>query len=327
MSIAVAAAELVGENRYPIRRRPSARWVHGIACVTFVSALPLLLLGAEVTTKGVGMADPRPLVAPWQALGEFEGQSLGFKIEHGHRLAGWFVGMCAIALALALWVTEKRRSLRWFGVLALFAVVVQGVLGIFRVQLNAILGPSLAWIHGSFAPVVLSLLASVAWLTSPATWNFSDAEQARSTEARKAVSRWALISVTIVVYLQVVAGGMVRHQPTLLSARCHLVGAFVAALSAVWLVHRVNAVGSGGWLGRALLGLLTVQLLLGIEAWMSWMARFYIPLAPAREPLATHWIRSGHYLVGALLFAATVVLVVKNWSRQGCGQTSAEVRR
>ena len=35
------------------------RWIHWCAVLTVCAALPLLTLGAEVTTRGVGMVDPR----------------------------------------------------------------------------------------------------------------------------------------------------------------------------------------------------------------------------------------------------------------------------
>src|SRR5262249_8363879 len=46
------------------------RWVHAVAVLTVLAAFPLLFLGAEVTTKGAGMADQRPFVNPLRALWE-----------------------------------------------------------------------------------------------------------------------------------------------------------------------------------------------------------------------------------------------------------------
>ena len=56
--------------------------------------------------------------------------------EHSHRAAGYLVGCCVIILACGLWRSETRRWVRWLGMAALAGVVVQGLLGGFRVKLN-----------------------------------------------------------------------------------------------------------------------------------------------------------------------------------------------
>ncbi len=47
------------------------RWLFWCAAATVGAAVPLLMLGAFVTTMGVGMADQRGLVNPVQAVQEF----------------------------------------------------------------------------------------------------------------------------------------------------------------------------------------------------------------------------------------------------------------
>ncbi|MCI0684131.1 MAG: COX15/CtaA family protein [Gemmataceae bacterium] len=287
---------------------PTARWpctiVHALAVLTVVAALPLLFLGAEVTTKGVGMADERSVVNPLQALNEFTGQSLGFRIEHSHRLAGWFVGLCGIALAGSLWIAESRRWLQWLGTAALLLIAAQGLLGIFRVSLNAWLGPTLAWVHGSFAPIVFATLVSVALCTS-AAWSTP-----RTIADSPALRRWSIAMVGV-VYLQLVLGGMVRHQGNPLVARGHLLGAFVAAAGLLWLVKMAREADGCLWTNRVILALLAVQVFLGVEAWFLWMKRVFLPHAGLEESMAMHWLRSGHYVAGTLLFAATVVLMLE----------------
>ena len=299
--------------------------IHALAVLTVVAAFPLLFLGAEVTTKGVGMADQRSIVNPLQAMREFEGQSLGFVLEHSHRLAGWFVGLCGIALAAALWLGESRRWLQWLGTAALLLIAAQGLLGIFRVQLNALLGPQLAWVHGSFAPIVYATLVSVALFTSRhwTACGLALGVSARSAKphAELILCRWSLAMVGL-VYLQLVLGGMLRHQPTLLAARGHLLGAFAATAGLLWLVKLAWESDACRWAKRVMLGLLAVQALLGVEAWLSWMKRFFIPSAANEESPAVHWLRSGHYVVGTLLFATTVVFMLqahRTWGGHSCG--------
>ena len=138
-------------------------WLHRWAVGTVCATVALLTLGAVVTTCRVGMADPIWPTYPWHMLLiSYQEPRPGFIIEHTHRLAGYLVGCCVIVLALGLWRYHARRGLGWLGLAALAAVIVQGLLGGFRVLLNALVGTDLALIHGLFAQLVFTLLVSVA---------------------------------------------------------------------------------------------------------------------------------------------------------------------
>src|SRR5713226_9137275 len=119
----------------------SPRWLHRLAVLTVCATVALLALGAVVTTLKVCMADSIWPTYPWHLmLISWQEPRAGFLIEHTHRLAGYFVGCCVMLLAVGLWRLETRRWLRWLGVVALAGVIVQGLLGGFRVRLNALLG-------------------------------------------------------------------------------------------------------------------------------------------------------------------------------------------
>ena len=181
------------------------RWLHWWAVLTLCTALPLVLLGAEVTTKQVGMVDQVGFRAPWHLLSvQFRDGGLGYVIEHSHRLAGFVVGSCCIVLAVGLGLGARGWQ-RWLGLAALTAVSAQGVLGIFRVNLDRWLGPWLALIHGCFAQLVLAVLVSVAVLTSPA-WRRGGPAAGTRTGPRRAT-----LVLTVALYLQIVFGAAVRH--------------------------------------------------------------------------------------------------------------------
>ena len=96
--------------------RPNVpRWLHVWAILTACLALPLVALGAEVTTKQVGMADTTSVREPWYlatlAKGELWAQGPGLIIEHSHRTAGWLVGMAAIVLAVGTSSCSSSRRL------------------------------------------------------------------------------------------------------------------------------------------------------------------------------------------------------------------------
>src|SRR5437588_781130 len=131
---------------------PTPRWLHRWAVGTVCATVVLLSLGAVVTTFRVGMADPIWPTYPWHLLLiSYQEPRPGFIIEHTHRLAGYVVGCCVIVLAMGLWRYHARRWLGWLGMAGLAAVIVQGLLGGFRVLLNALVGTDLALVHGLFA--------------------------------------------------------------------------------------------------------------------------------------------------------------------------------
>jgi heme a synthase len=303
------------------------RWVHWWAVLTAAVTLPLLLLGAEVTTKQVGMVDPDWPTTPLRLwFSSWQDYGLGYLIEHGHRLAGYTVGACVIVLVLALWLTERRRWLRWLGVAALAGVVIQGVLGGMRVKLNALYGPELALIHGCFGQMVFALLAALAVCTSrgweKGTFIFSVRAPAETTR------RWSLIVVGLLL-LQLLAGAVLRHEGSTLAQRGHLLGAFAVVAAFVWLARSAWRAGSVSdrsepasdsreptsdrGLERALmlLGILiALQVLLGVEAWLTkFAAPAYAVVAP--QPLGRDLVRSAHVLIGALVLAAAVAVALE----------------
>src|SRR5574337_1059643 len=125
-------------------------WPHRLALSTAAATLLLIFVGGLVTNTGSALAVPawpttfgyNMFLYPWsQMVG-------GVLYEHSHRLLGSAVGMLTIALVVALWATDRRRSVRWLALGALAGVVVQGVVGGLRVVL---LDNQLAIVHGCLA--------------------------------------------------------------------------------------------------------------------------------------------------------------------------------
>ena len=286
---------------------PPPRWLHAWAVLTVVATLPLLFLGAEVTTKDVGMADPVGYRHPWELLQLLaDAIGLGLQIEYSHRLAGFTVGICAIVLAVGMAVCDRRRGIRWMGVVALVLVCLQGLLGKYRVDLNALFGRNLALIHGAFAQIVIATLVSIALITSRGWVNAPN-----DTAAVPALRRGSIL-LALLVYTQLIFGGLLRHLDFLLGTRLHLVGAFLVVAAVLWFVKVAR--GSDRYKGMAfavtlLIGIVGLQVVLGIEAWLSRAQLFFD--RTVLLPSHADWIRSAHYVTGTLLFATTVVIAVK----------------
>src|SRR5579862_2545285 len=223
------------------------RWLHWWAVITLLAALPLLLLGAEVTTKGIGMVDERGLRSPWFFFQEFLNQrGLDWKIEHGHRQAGWIIGTCVILLGAFCWWQEPRRWVCWLSVVALPAVCVQGLLGIFRVELNALLGKTLALVHGCFAQLVFALLAALVVVTSRRWQNATPLAEPE----KPGLKRWVILTA-VLIYGQLILGSLVRHMDFAFGARAHLLGAFVVIAAVLHLGKLVLASPRRAFVGRS----------------------------------------------------------------------------
>ncbi|HEY1192358.1 MAG TPA: hypothetical protein VGE74_32340, partial [Gemmata sp.] len=217
---------------------------------------------------------------------------------------GGIVGMLAVA-GYGLLRRTPGATLRLLGSLSLVAVMVQGLLGGFRVKLNELVGTDLAAFHGIFAQVVLGLLTSVAVLSR----RFSTAAGA---EPRR-LAWWSAL-LALLVFVQVAFGAMVRHYPIPLSQRLHFATAFLATGLAV-LVLRAVFVGPGsraraGWVAWALAALLVAQLYLGIEAWLAKFGMYTLPeLVPVTPEGGA--IRTLHALVGSGVWAASLALALR----------------
>ena len=287
--------------------RPAPRWLHIWAIITVIATAVLLALGGLVTTLRVGMADPIWPTTPWYLFAEsWVEPKPGFLIEHGHRLAGWIVGMLSIVLAAGLWLKAATFGVKTLGLACLCGVIVQGLLGGFRVRLNALYGLDLAVIHGCFAQLVFGLLVVTAVATAPPS------TQPEPSEAdRKRIRELALL-LTGVVLVQLIWGALVRHNPTPLAQRLHLITAFAVVAAAVWTMRSArNSATNWERLRKPciiLSAFLVLQILLGVEAWMGKFTSGVLPeLQRITKELAV--IRIAHVLIGTGILATSFTLL------------------
>jgi cytochrome c oxidase assembly protein subunit 15 len=305
------------------------RWLHWLAVGTVLFTLPLLFLGAGVTSHGVGMVDPQGFRPPWKIVeGLIENSGFDWRLEYGHRTFGFLVGICAILLVLGTWFFDRRIWIGWMSVLALSLICAQGLLGIFRVDYNALYGKQYAMMHGMFAQVVFAVLVSMALFTSK-RWLTGSADA-----TSPALKRWSVVTASL-VFAQLLFGALVRHQDSIIGPRAHVIGAFIVLGAIIWLLKLMKDAelaspeGSGRYLVPRVFLKVTIvaQILLGLE---SWLAKFYVPtadlpqLAPA--PMHAEWIRTLHYLFGTLLFSTTVVITLLAYRKPALAANLATAR-
>jgi heme A synthase len=180
----------------------------------------------------------------------------------------------------------------------------QGLLGGFRVMLDALVGTDLATGHGIFAQIVFSLLISIAVLTGRPSTGFVPS---------RSLTRLAAALVAI-LFLQIVFGAFVRHSPTALVQRLHYLTAFVATALAVGVIlaimTRPAARQRAGLWAPLLAIILVCQLVLGVEAWMAKFGSYTLP----ELVKITTWygaIRTAHALVGSGLFATSLIIALR----------------
>jgi heme a synthase len=274
-----------------------------VAILTACAILPLILVGAGVTTTDAGMAYPDWPTSDGHLLnppGWTESSPTLF--EHGHRLIGWVVGMLAIALAILCW---KRRGLcRGVGLGTLLAIVVQGTLGGFRVTE---ISTTFAMIHGMWGQVCFCLACTAALVTSRSWINGAGRIQARSLRFFRRGCVLALVSVVI----QLGLGATYRHFDSGHALIGHVLWAvwlvLILGWAAFWMLGEYPRDAILGKLGRALGVLLITQLLLGGGAFIV------VVMGGAWSPFLMWAVPSAHVLVGAAILACMVMTTFSSY--------------
>lgn len=285
------------------------RRLHLFAVSTVFVLMTTLAAGALVTSKNAGMAfrdwptsDGQPMLSyPW--FQDFARNWDKF-LEHGHRLAGILIGCWVIALvALVNWYEERGwvKGLT-FGLLG--AVIIQGILGGFRVWLDE---RGLALVHGFFAACVTALLASTVTVLSRG-W-FEAVETCRDTRVGWA-KPLAILTFALLTG-QYLLGGAIRHHHTGLYEHLGLgiVSGLATLVNAIAVQRTQNAwLRASGW---GLLAAVIAQIALGAGAWIArwgYSSTGYVATADSIGQVA---VRSLHMVFGILVFASAVVHLVR----------------
>src|SRR5438270_11599527 len=137
--------------------------VHRFAAFTVCWTILLFVAGALVTSKDAALSvtdwptSHGALVPPLSSL---QGGDL---FEFSHRVVAGGLGFLTLALAVLLWVKEKRPWLRWLGLIAVLGVAVQAILG--GEVVIRLLHYWLPVVHACVAQVVFGAVLAIAVLT------------------------------------------------------------------------------------------------------------------------------------------------------------------
>jgi cytochrome c oxidase assembly protein subunit 15 len=293
---------------------------------TFVAGCTVLLVlaGSLVTSTNSGLSVPDwPTTYGWNMFTFPPSKWVGgILYEHGHRLIASSVGFLMIVLAAWLWLQERRRWVRWLGVVALGTVIAQGVLGGLTVLF--FLPTAVSTAHAALAEIFFCLTVAIALVTSP-RWIAGYASDGRH---RRPVDDPTLRSVatatTALIFIQILIGAAMRHSgaglaiPDFPLMFGHLVPDHWSTKIAIHFAHRLGALVVTAavlatsahvwyrWRGRSeltspaalIVALVAAQVTLG--AFTVWSARAV-------------WINSFHVVCGALVLTTSLVLTLRSW--------------
>jgi cytochrome c oxidase assembly protein subunit 15 len=181
------------------------RWLHRFAWSLAASTLLLIAAGGMVTSTDSGLAVPDWPNTYGQFMFAFPFKNMvgGIFYEHGHRLIASTVGFLTIILAVWVWRVDARRWMRRLGVIALAAVIVQGVLG--GITVLYFLPAPVSVAHAGLAEIFFCLTVAIAVFTSPG-WLASSVPPADDGMLRRVA-----LATTALIYIQILLGAAMRH--------------------------------------------------------------------------------------------------------------------
>jgi heme a synthase len=291
--------------------------LHRFAKFVAASTILLLAAGSLVTSTESGLSVPDwPTTYGWNMFTFPPSKWVGgIFYEHGHRLIASSVGFLTIVLAAWLWRADERRWLKRLGVVALAAVIVQGILG--GVTVLYFLPAPVSTAHAALAEIFFCLTIAIALFTSKG-WIHP------GTPVDDRRLRTAATATTALIYAQIIIGAAMRHTDAGLAIPDFpwMFGRVVpdhwSAAIAVHFAHRVGALvvtlsilatAAHVWYHHArrreltrpallLIALVAVQVTLGALTILS------------RRDIA---INSAHVVCGALVLATSLTLTLRSW--------------
>jgi heme a synthase len=266
--------------------------LHRFAVFVAIATVVLIYVGGLVTSTDSGLSVPDWPLSYGQVFPRMVG---GVFYEHGHRMVAATVGLLTVILAVWIWKRDPRKWVRRVGLLALLAVICQGLLGGITVLLMLPAAVSVG--HAALAQVFLCLTVSLAVFTSRG-WR---SRQPILEDSGAPRLRVLTVVTTAAVYGQILLGALVRHTgsglaipdfplafgrlvPEFLSRQIlihymHRVGALAVTICVIWVVTAVmRRHSSEPWLTRPAILLacaLATQITLGAET--VWSGKAVVP--------------------------------------------------
>jgi cytochrome c oxidase assembly protein subunit 15 len=289
-------------------------WLFRYTCLLACATLLLVAAGGMVTSTSSGLSVPDWPTTYGQPMFSFPFSKMvgGIFYEHGHRLIASTVGMLTIGLVLFQWRAEPRRWMRRLGLVALAAVILQGVLG--GLTVLYFLPAPISIGHAGLAQLFFALTVSLALFTSRG-WR----EPVVAPIDDPALRRQA-IGMSALVYAQILLGATMRHNqaglaiPDFPLAFGHIIPPEWTPQIAIHFAHRVGAVLVVGYAAVFLMAIArTHRSELTRPAWVLAIAiaaqitlGAFVVLT-AKDPV----VNTLHVATGAIVFVTTVFIALR----------------
>jgi cytochrome c oxidase assembly protein subunit 15 len=312
------------------------------------SVLLLILKGALVTSHNAGLSVPDWPTSYGDNMFLFPPSKWVGTIfyEHVHRLLASFVGLLTVILTFWIFRVEKRKWVKILSLCALFAVILQGLLGGITVRYQ--LPPAVSSAHAVLAQTFFILTIIIAYSQS------AEFDRRKLIVQKKDSSpefRLSLILIAV-VFVQLIIGAFMRHTESGLAVPDFptVGGEYLPKLDNQFLstinrerkelsLPEVNAFQVGIHLTHRVFALLVFAafLPLGLSVWKHilndefWLMRAkkltgiigciivaqatlgIFTLLSLRDP----WIASFHVMLGALLLGLSTLLALRLYNPKG----------
>jgi cytochrome c oxidase assembly protein subunit 15 len=292
--------------------------LHRFSKLVVAATFILIFVGGLVTSTDSGLSVPDWPTTYGHFMFSFPLSQMvgGIVYEHGHRMVATVVGMLMTILAIWLWLKEPRKWVRRLGLLALFAVILQGVLG--GITVLFLLPTAVSVSHGALAQTFFCLTICLAVFTSP-KWHQPEVKIEDAT--RPSLQRLTIFTLAA-VFTQLVLGALMRHTksglaipdfplafgkiiPTFSSEQiaihfAHRLGALLVSIVAVWTIVRIIR------RHRAETMLMRPALLLGC-ALLAQLTLGALTIWTQKDVIIT----TAHVATGALVLGTSLVLALR----------------
>jgi cytochrome c oxidase assembly protein subunit 15 len=294
--------------------------LHLFAALVAASTAVLIFAGGLVTSTGSGLSVPDwPNTYGWFMFSfPLDKMVGGIFYEHSHRLIASTVGFLVLVLALWLRRVEPRPWVRRLGLVALAAVVTQGVLG--GVTVLWFLPPAISISHAGLAQIVFCLTVTIALVTSPG-WRRRYAGASGTVPDDRVLQGLAAATVGL-VFAQILVGATMRHLGAGLAIP-DFPWSFGRLIPPVWTMgialhyaHRVGAVIVGACIlaaaGHVFAHHRTRRELVRTSALLIVLLIVQITLGALTVLTGKQYIiNSLHVVTGGLLLVTTLVLALR----------------
>lgn len=243
-----------------------------------LSTLFLILAGSLITTYGAGLSVPDWPNSYGHFMFSFPLADMvgGIFYEHGHRLIASTVGFMTVLMAIWVVFKENRKWVKKLSLLALSAVILQGLLGGITVLffLPTAISVSHAILGQTFFVITIIL-----------AYSLSRERRLRELQEQKTTVQLVpyALGLTALIYLQLFLGALMRHTGSGLA-----IPDFPTMAGAWWPA-------------------MNESMLININAW-----RFYQHLDPVE--LSQVWMHLAHRLGAILVVVGAGVLFKKVWA-------------